>query len=68
MKFKKTVAVVSRITNSCVEQVVIVIISVVSVKCEQWHKNREKINNLTEIEHIFVFTWFAINELICKRF
>ena len=36
----RQVAVVSRITNSCVEQVFSVIISVVSVKCEQWHKSR----------------------------
>ena len=27
--------------NSCIEQVVIVIISVVSVKCEQWHRSSE---------------------------
>ena len=47
----------------------IVIISVASVKCEQWHKSRERtIKNLTEIEHIFVLTWFAINELIYKRY
>ena len=59
----------SRITNSCVEEAVIAIISVVSVKYQQWHKSRERrIKNLTEIEHIFVFTWFAINELIFKRF
>ena len=32
---------VSRITNSCVEQAVTVIVSVVSVKCEQWHKSTE---------------------------
>ena len=38
------VAVVSRITNSCAEQAVIVIISVVSVNCEQWHKSNE--NNI----------------------
>ena len=39
MKFKQRVTVVTRITNSCVEQAVIVIISVVSVKCEQWNKS-----------------------------
>ena len=33
--------VVSRISNSCVGQAVIVIISIVSVKCEQWHKSNE---------------------------
>ena len=52
----------SRITNSCVEQAVIAIIGVVSVKREQWHKTRGTIKNLIEIKHIFVFTWFAINE------
>ena len=31
----------SRIANSYVGQAVIVIIIVVSVKCEQWHKTRE---------------------------
>ena len=36
----KRVAVVSKITNSCVEQVFSVIISVVSVTCEQLHKSR----------------------------
>ena len=35
------VAVVNRITNSCVEQAFGVVISVVSVKCEQWHESRE---------------------------
>ena len=60
----KRVAVVSRITNSCVEQAFGVVISVASVKCEQWHKTSENNKNLTEIKHIFVFTWFAINELI----
>ena len=38
---KKIVAVVSKITNSCVAQAVIVIISVISVKCVQWHKSCE---------------------------
>ena len=37
----ETIAVVSRIANSCVEQAVIVIIIVVLVKCEQWHKSGE---------------------------
>ena len=37
----KIVKVVSRIANSCVGQAVIVIIIVVSVKCEQWHKSSE---------------------------
>ena len=41
VKFKETVAVVSRITNSCVEQAVIVIICDASVKCERWHKSSE---------------------------
>ena len=36
----KTVAVVSRIANNCVVQAVIVTITVVSVRCEQWHKSR----------------------------
>ena len=31
--------VVCRIANTCVEQAAIVIIIVVSVKCEQWYKN-----------------------------
>ena len=61
--------VVSRIANSSVGQAVIVIIIVVSMKCEQWH--RSNANNkefLSETKQIFVFTWFAINELIFKRF
>ena len=59
----------SRITNNCVEQALSVIISVVSVKCEQWHKSGERtIMNLTETKHIFVFTWFANNELIYNVF
>ena len=66
--YEQRVAVVSRITNSCVEQSVIVVISVVSVKCEQYTKVVRTIKNLTVIEHIFVFTSFAINELIFKRF
>ena len=37
----KRVAVVSKITNCCVERVFSVIVSVVSVTCEQWHKSRE---------------------------
>ena len=37
----KSVAVVSKITSNCVEQVFSVIISVVSVTCEQWNKSRE---------------------------
>ena len=50
---EQRVAVVSRITNSCVEQPLSVIISVVSVNCEQWHKSRERtIKSLTETEHI----------------
>ena len=55
--------------NSCDRQTVIVAIIVVSAKCEQWHKS--SVNNkelLSEIEHLFVFTWFAISELIFKRF
>ena len=39
----KSVAVASKITSSCVEQVFSVIISVVSVKCGQWHKS--SVNN-----------------------
>ena len=35
VKFKQRVAVVSRITNNCI------VISVVSVKCEQWHESSE---------------------------
>ena len=57
---KKTVAVVRRIANTCVEQAVVVIIIVVSVKCEQCHKSSA--NNkefLSEIKHISVFTWFG---------
>ena len=38
---EQRVTVVSIITNSFVEQAVIVVISVVSVKCEQWHKSSE---------------------------
>ena len=37
----KTVAVVKIITNSYVGQAVIVVIIVVSVKCEQWHISSE---------------------------
>ena len=60
--------IVSRIANSCMEQKVIVTVIVVSVKCEQWHKSGEnKIKSLTVTEHIFVFTWFAINELSCLK-
>ena len=33
--------VMSRIGNSCLEQAVIVVIIVVSVKCERWHKSIE---------------------------
>ena len=65
----KIVAVVSRIANSCVGQAVIFIIIVVSIKCEQWHKSSA--NNkefLSEIKNIFIFTWFAIIELVFKRF
>ena len=40
---EQRVAVVSWITNGCVEQAVSDIISVVSVKCEQWHKS--SVNN-----------------------
>ena len=68
LRVNKIVAVVSKIANSCVGQAVMVIIIVVSVKCEQWHKSR--VNNkeyLSETKHISVFTWLAINELIFKR-
>ena len=37
----KIVAVVSRIANSCVVQTVIVVIIIVSVKCELWRKSSE---------------------------
>ena len=58
----------SKITNSCVEQAVIVIISVVSVKCEQLHKSSEN-NKEFDWDKIQIgFTWFAINKLIYKRF
>ena len=69
MRVNKTIAVVSRTANTCIGQAVIVINIVVSVKCEQWHKSSA--NNkelLSEIKQIFVFTWFASNELISKRF
>ena len=39
----KTIAVVSRIANSCVGQAVIVLIIIASVKCEQWHKSSENL-------------------------
>ena len=39
---EQRVAVVNIITNSCVKQAVIVISSVVSVKCKQRHKSSEK--------------------------
>ena len=59
----------STISNSCVEQAFIVIIIIVSVNVEQWHKcsaNNEEF--LRETKHMFVLTWFAIHELILKRF
>ena len=65
----KTVAVVSSAVNCYVGQAAIVIINIASVKCEQWHKSSA--NNkeyLSETWHIFVFIWFAINELISKSF
>ena len=63
-----TVAVASRIANSCVEQAVIVITIAVSVKCEQWHKSRANNKDLlNETKHVFVFTFTAINERIFKR-
>ena len=50
----KTVAIVSRIANSCIEQAVIVIIIVVSVKCAQWHKSSNKtIMSLIELLNVF---------------
>ena len=58
------VAVVSRITNSCVEQAVIVIIIVVSVKCEQWHTSSENNNNKNK-----EFNWnktYICSYLVCK--
>ena len=65
----KTVAVVSGIVNSYVGQAVIVVIIVVSIKCEQSHKSGEHNKEfLSETKHMLVFTWFAINELIFKRF
>ena len=58
---EQRVAVVSIITNSCVEQAVIVIISVVSVKCEQWHKSSENYKefnwNKTHICFYLVCNW-----------
>ena len=65
----ETVAVVSKISNSCVGQAVIVIIIVVFVKCKQWHKSSA--NNkefLSETKHALVVSWFAIKGLISKRF
>ena len=51
----KTVPVVIRIANSCVEQAVIFIIIVVSVKCEQWHKSSaENKDSLIETKQIFL--------------
>ena len=41
-----TVLIASTIANSCVGQAVIVIIIVVSVKCEQWHKSSAILNLL----------------------
>ena len=50
-------------------QEVIVIIIVVSVKCEQWYKSRaNNIEFLSEIKHILVNNWFVIYEVIYKRF
>ena len=51
--------VVSKITNRCVGQlfVIVVIVIVVSVMCEQWHKSSENYKeSLIETKHIFVFT------------
>ena len=53
------------VADSCVGQVVIVIIIVVSVKYEQWHKgSANKFFFFIETIHILVFTWYAIDELI----
>ena len=64
----KKFVVVSRIGNSRFGQAVIVVMIIVSVKCEQWNNcsasNKEF---LGEVKHEFVFTWFAINGLIYKR-
>ena len=63
--FNETVAVVSRIANSCVAQVIIV----VSVNCQQRHKGSANSKEfLSETKHIFVFTWFSINQLIFNHF
>ena len=69
MRVNRTIADVSRIANTCGRQTVIVIIIVVSVKCEQCDKsNANNKEFLSEIKHIFVFTLFAINKLIFKGF
>ena len=55
-RVNKTVAAVSRIANTCVEQAVIVIIIIVSVKCKQWLKssaNNKEI--LSEIKQIYFY-------------
>ena len=58
----ETVAVVSRISNSCVGQAVVVIIIVVSVKCEQWHKsNADNKLLLSEARRIFFIFFFLLS-------
>ena len=47
---------------------IIVIITVYKTVRITVYKTVRTIKSLTEIKHIFVFTWFAINELIFKRF
>ena len=49
--------VVSRIANSCVEQAVVIIIIIVSVKSEQWFKSRD--NNI-EFNWKQTHIWFYL--------
>ena len=68
LSVNKTVAVVSKITNSCVGQAVIVIIVVYPLSVNSGTKVVRTIKRFSETKHIFAFTEFAINELIFKRF
>ena len=58
--------VVSKITNSCARQAVVVIIIVVyTYKFEQWHISSVNYKeNLINIKTHLFYIWFAINELI----
>ena len=62
--------VVSIITNSCVRRAVIVIIIVVYLyRFKQWHiSSANNKVSLIKTKHMFVFSWFVINELIYKSF